>query len=283
MDTVTNKIIAILSGKGGTGKTLVSVNLACSEANSTYVDCDVEEPNGHLFLKPIDLESRKVGILIPAIDNDRCNGCKKCVDFCRFNALAYTNKVLVFEDVCHYCGGCSLVCPEKAITEVNKNIGYIQIGKSLDVTVISGFLNVGGITGVPIIKKMEENYINRDGMIFIDCPPGSSCAVMESINKSDYCILVAEPTIFGSHNLDMVYKLIKLFNKPCGVVLNKSNNDVNPSLEYCKNNNIPIIASIPDDNELGKINSSGDIIVRISKKYKKMFSNILKIVKEQVL
>lgn len=146
--------IAVLSGKGGTGKTLVSVNLASVAVHSTYVDCDVEEPNGALFFKPIDLEEERVSVKIPVVDHDRCNGCRECVEFCKFNALAFINKkVKVFETICHSCGGCTLVCPEKAIHETEKVIGHIEEGKSQDVRVITGILNTGEETGVPIIKK----------------------------------------------------------------------------------------------------------------------------------
>lgn len=273
------KVIAVLSGKGGTGKTLLSVNLACLIKDSSYVDCDVEEPNGHLFLKPTEITKKDVGIFIPSVDFAKCNGCMKCVEFCRFNALAYVGKIMIFKDICHFCGGCTLVCPEKAIKEVNRNIGKIERGKSEDVTVLTGFLNVGRVSGVPIIEEMQREIENLSGVVFVDCPPGSACAVMEAVQASDYCILVAEPTTFGAHNLDMVYRLVTLFNKPCGVVLNKCDDNENPSKEYCIQNKIEILSSIPYDKELSLINGNGDILVRVSDKYRKLFQNILDKVK----
>ena len=223
MDTgAINMRIAVLSGKGGTGKTLVSVNLAAAAKASTYIDCDVEEPNGHLFFKPEGVEEEEISVKIPKVDNELCNGCRKCVDFCSFNALAYIkNKLIVFDDVCHSCGGCILVCPERALTEKAKVIGKVQKGVSGEVAVWTGILNTGEATGIPIIKKLLEENSEVNKQTFIDCPPGSACIVMESIKDADYCILVAEPTLFGVHNLNMVYELVKLFNKPFGVLLNK--------------------------------------------------------------
>jgi MinD superfamily P-loop ATPase len=281
--------IAVLSGKGGTGKTLVSVNLAASAKKSIYIDCDVEEPNGHLFLKPKDIKSEDINIKIPLVDHNMCNGCRKCVDFCKFNALAYIkNKVMVFDDVCHSCGGCMLFCPTKAISEHDKKIGEVQKGISEDVTVVTGVLNTGEASGVPIIKKLLSYDVEDNGnatdneLTFIDCPPGSACVVMESIKDADYCVLVAEPTIFGVHNLEMVYELVNIFNKPHGVVLNKCMDGENPAEKFCLDNNIKILGKIPFENELGTLNSNALISVRQNKKYKDMFSNILQKVTKEV-
>lgn len=275
--------IAVLSGKGGTGKTLVSVNLAASAKRSTYIDCDVEEPNGHLFFKPMDIATEKISIKIPVVDEKLCSGCRNCVEFCKFNALAYiNNKLMVFEEICHSCGGCVLFCPEAALSEKEKFIGEVQKGVSENVNVITGILNTGEASGIPIIKKLLS-YANEDKeFTFIDCPPGSACIVMESIKDADYCILVAEPTLFGVHNLNMVYNLVKLFNKPHGVVLNKCMNGENPAEKFCIDKNIKIIGKIPFDNELGTINSNALISVRENKKYKDMFSSLLQIVTEEV-
>ena len=215
--------IAVLSGKGGTGETLLSVNLAAVAKMSAYIDCDVEEPNGHLFFKPEDVREEEISVKIPKVNNELCNGCRKCVNFCKFNALAYIkNKLIVFDDVCHSCGGCILVCPEKALNEKEKVIGKVQKENSDQVKVYTGILNTGEASGIPIIKKLlAEDSLEAHEKVFIDCPPGSACIVMESIKDADYCVLVAEPTLFGVHNLNMVYELVKLFNKPFGVVLNK--------------------------------------------------------------
>ena len=268
--------IAVLSGKGGTGKTLVSVNLAYTAKKALYLDCDVEEPNGHLFFSPNNLTKEDVSVKIPYVNDYLCNGCKKCVDFCKFNALAYiNNKVKVFSEVCHSCGGCMEICPESAISEINKSIGKIEKGNLEDVTVVSGILNTGEASGVPIIKAMIDDKNINEQVTIVDCPPGSACIVMESIKDADYCLLVAEPTLFGSHNLKMVYDLVRLFKKPFGVVLNKTQDGFNPSKEFCENNKIKILSEIPFDAELGKLNSDGKIVSKENRSYHDLFAKLL--------
>lgn len=277
--------VAILSGKGGTGKTLLSVNLAALE-DSLYIDCDVEEPNGHLFLKARELEEEEIKVKVPVVDNNLCNGCRKCTEFCRYNALTYMkDKLVIFEDICHSCGGCILVCPEKALSEKDMPIGKIQTGLFDNVKIHTGILNIGEPSGIPIIDRLLEKIKeHKEGLAIIDCPPGSACSVMESIKDADYCVLVAEPTIFGAHNLNMVYELVKLFNKPHGVVLNKSLNleTDNPSKVFCIDNKISILGEIPFDNELGNLNSNGKIAVKESKKYKELFLDLLDKIKGEV-
>jgi MinD superfamily P-loop ATPase len=281
---VSSMKIAVLSGKGGTGKTLVAVNLAAVANKSAYIDCDVEEPNGYLFFKPEGILEKQISVKVPTVDNKICNGCRKCVDFCKFNALAYIkDKMIVFEEVCHSCGGCIVLCSEKAITEKEKMIGKIQKGTSDPITVYTGMLNTGEASGIPIIKKLlTENKQERDKLTIIDCPPGSACAVMESIKDADYCILVAEPTLFGVHNLNMVYRLVKLFDKPFGVVLNKCMEGENLSEKFCLEKNIKILSRIPFDNELGMMNSNAEIAVRKNLKYRAIFSSLIEIVKKEV-
>lgn len=290
----TSMNIAVLSGKGGTGKTLLSVNMAAASKSATYIDCDVEEPNGYLFFKPEEIVEENVSVKIPEVDKELCSGCRKCVDFCKFNALAFIKKApIVFGDICHSCGGCSLLCPEKAITEKDKVIGKIEKGKSQGIDVYTGILNTGEVSGVPIIEKLlEENRKSNKDTIkegnteerlsIIDCPPGSACIVMESIKDADFCVLVAEPTAFGAHNLEMVYELVSLFGKPFGVVLNKCLDGENPSEEFCKEKGIKILGKIPFEKELGELNSKAKIAARESEKYNKLFKNILETVKGEV-
>ncbi len=283
--------IAVLSGKGGTGKTFVSVNLACaaesaakSNLNSVYVDCDVEEPNGNLFLKPTNIKKSGVNVTVPVVDNTKCTGCRKCSDFCKYNALAYVkDRLLIFNEVCHSCGGCIIFCPQKALKERQREIGVIEEGISGKTTVFAGNLNTGEVSGVPIIKELLQK-LPDNGSVIIDCPPGSACTVMESIRQVDYCLLVAEPTLFGVHNLSMVYELVKLLKKPFGVVLNKCLADEeNPSEQFCKENRITIIEKIPYDKEIGRLNSKGLAAVRENGTYKKLFERILdKLVKESL-
>lgn len=281
----TSMNIAVLSGKGGTGKTLLSVNMAAASKSATYIDCDVEEPNGYLFFKPEAIVEENVSVKIPEVDKELCSGCRKCVDFCKFNALAFIKKApIVFGDICHSCGGCSLLCPENAITEKDKVIGKIEKGKSQGIDVYTGILNTGEVSGVPIIEKLlEENRAtDNEKLSIIDCPPGSACIVMESIKDADFCVLVAEPTAFGAHNLEMVYELVSLFGKPFGVVLNKCLDGENPSEEFCKEKGIKILGRVPFEKELGELNSNAKIAARESERYNKLFKNILETVKGEV-
>lgn len=275
--------IAVLSGKGGTGKTFVSVNLACAAGKAVYVDCDVEEPNGHLFLKPRITERLPVTVMAPEADGDRCTGCRKCVDFCRYNALALIrDKVMIFHEICHSCGGCILFCPEKAFSEKERAIGAIEEGESGGVTVLTGCMNTGEVSGVPIIKGLMEK-LPEEGTAIIDCPPGSACVVMESIREADYCVLVAEPTLFGVHNLSMVYDLVRLFHKPFGAVLNKCMPEGNPAEQFCIDNKIDILARIPFDEDLGRLNSQGLVAVRESKQYLELFRELLKTLEKEAI
>lgn len=268
--------IAVLSGKGGTGKTLVSVNLAAAAAQALYVDCDVEEPNGHLFFCPEKVEATPVNVLIPEFDWNLCNGCRVCVDFCKFNALAFIGgHPFLFPGICHSCGGCAKLCPQKAIQDVPKNIGSIKRGTSESVTILSGIMNTGIASGVPIIHQLLQIVKEEEGLTVLDCPPGSACTVMESIRDADYCLLVAEPTLFGMHNLECVCNLAKVFNKPFGVVLNKCTGEENPSEAFCRENQYPILASIPFDHEMGRLNSDGEIAVRRLPSCEKLFRELL--------
>jgi len=272
-----NMKIAVLSGKGGTGKTMVSVNLAAAAQSAFYLDCDVEEPNGYLYYKPKNLTDEPVNVKIPKIDHDACSGCRQCVDFCKFNALAYINKkIMVFDDVCHSCGGCAIICPEKAIKEWDKTIGTLMSGVSETVEIHSGVLKPGQASGVPIIKEVLARAPGDGTLTLIDCPPGSACVVMESIKDADYCLMVAEPTLFGAHNLAMVYELVQLFGKPHGVVLNKCfEESLNPSEVFCNEHDISVLGKIPFDLELGAINSNGEILVRVNAYYAALFSELL--------
>ncbi len=276
--------IAVLSGKGGTGKTLVSVNLAAVAERAQYIDCDVEEPNGHLFFQPQLLSEEIVTVRLPVVDATRCVGCRKCVDFCKFNALAFVkNKPFLFEEVCHSCGGCVLLCPEDALSEIEKPIGVIQNGVSEGVQVRTGVLHIGESSGVPIIRSLlAECRQPSDRPTFIDCPPGSACIVMESIKDADFCVLVAEPTLFGVHNLQMVYELVRLFQKPHGVVLNKCQDGENPAEIFCIERNIPILGKIPFDRTLGAKNADAKIIVREHTQYRDLFLNLLDTITKEV-
>ncbi len=265
--------IAVLSGKGGTGKTFVSCNLASAIGKSAYIDCDVEEPNGHLFFKPEKVRSQDVCVKLPQIIADKCNQCRKCTDFCHFNALAFIKeKPMLFRGVCHSCGGCKIVCPNHAIVEKDYPIGVIHTGKHRSVTVRSGMMNMGEESGVPIIRELLKNLPCKDNVI--DCPPGSACTVMESIKDADYCVIVAEPSVFGVHNFQMVYELVKILKKPFGVVINKADGQVNPMQELCEKLKLPVLEQIPFDREIAAQNAAGNIAYETNERAKEIFDRL---------
>lgn len=268
--------LAVLSGKGGTGKTLLSVNLAALLEGAQYLDCDVEAPNGRLFFRPEVTDTKKVYVKMPMVNHEKCDGCRLCVDFCNFNAMAFIgNRVKVFEDICHSCGGCQLICPQNAIEEVDKPIGVIEKGLSEKTHVATGIMNIGQASGVPIVDGLIDIGNSHQGHVIVDCPPGSACIVMESIKDADHCVIVAEPTIFGVHNMKMVYELVVKMGKSVSVIINKSYGDDQQIIDFCTANAIPIHGVIAFDEKLGALGSEGRIAVREEVHYNKMFSKIL--------
>jgi MinD superfamily P-loop ATPase len=265
--------IAVLSGKGGTGKTFVSTNLAAAIGDSTYLDCDIEEPNGYLFLKPKMEKSWKVTVPVPNFDPDKCSGCRKCVQFCQYNALAFIKgKPRLFPEICHSCGGCALICPNGAITETKREIGIIEQGQTDGVAVLTGILGNGEATGVPIIRELIRSA-SKTGNVIIDCPPGSACSAMESIRSADYCLLAAEPTRFGLSNLELVTRLVALFEKPCGIVVNKDIGGKDLIGDFATAQKIPLLCRIPFDAQLGALIAQGMLAVK-EECYKEMFLNL---------
>lgn len=265
--------IACLSGKGGAGKTFTAVNLAAAAGKCSYVDCDVEEPNGRLFLKPEGLETVPVSILMPDFEAELCTGCKKCVDFCRFHALVYIkNKPMVFSEVCHSCGGCALVCPAGAVREKPRPIGVLETGHHGEIRVITGVLNPGEASGIALIHEA----VNRaQGLSILDCPPGSACPVMETVREADFCLLVAEPTAFGLHNFTMVYELCRLLGKPCGVVINKEDSPYEALDSFCRRQGLPVLSRIPFDRELAECIAAGEIAAEKLPRYGELFRQLL--------
>lgn len=266
--------IACLSGKGGAGKTLAAVNLAAAAKKAVYIDCDVEEPNGRLFLKPQDIKETIVSSLLPEFDPDRCTGCKKCVEFCRFHALMYIReKPMVFSEVCHSCGGCSLVCPEHAVTEKEKPIGKLEIGRAGEIKTVTGILNPGEASGIPIIREALKQ---AEGLTIIDGPPGSACSVMESVMDADYCVLVAEPTAFGFHNFQMVYELVSLLGRKCGVLINKEDTPYEPLERFCRERDLPILGRIPYGPKIGAMAAKGELVSEKVPELQALFLDLLK-------
>lgn len=252
---------------------MVAVNLAAAAGRATYIDCDVEEPNGRLFLKPENVESRTVSTILPVFDPGKCTGCRKCVDFCRFHALMFLKgKPMLFSEVCHSCGGCMLVCPAEAITEEKKAIGMLEIGQAGDLRVVTGILNPGEASGVPVIREALKE--GREQTI-IDCPPGSACSVMESVMDADYCVLVVEPTAFGFHNFQMIYELVTLLEKPYGIVINKEEVPYEPLETFCKEHKIPVLARIPYDPEIAALAADGQIAFKNNEEARALFFALL--------
>lgn len=268
--------IAVLSGKGGAGKTFVAVNLACSAGKAVYVDCDVEEPNGRLFLKPQDITESPVFVSLPEFDAEKCSGCRKCVDFCRFGALIYVkNRPMLFSELCHACGGCALVCPEAAVSEGRRQIGHVEKGRHGALDVVTGVLNPGEASGVPVIKAALSLGEAAGGTQILDCPPGSACSVMESISGADFCLLVAEPTAFGLHNFKMVHELASLLGKPCGVVINKQEASYPPLERFCREAGLPVLLRIPYIPALARLCGDGEPACEKSGEYAAMFRALL--------
>lgn len=272
--------IAVLSGKGGTGKTTISTNLALL-LRANYIDCDVEEPNGFLFLNPnIDYEEN-VKIDYPVIDKDKCKGCRLCVDACNFNALAKVkDKIKVFEKLCHSCGSCKFVCKFDALKYKKRDIGKIQMGSNDTINCSRGILNISEPMAVPIIKTLLDGL--DDKLNIIDCPPGTSCNVVNSLRYVNRAILVTEPSEFGLHDLKMAIELVKMYDIPFGIIINKDDDNDNIIKRYCRENNINLLGAIPYNKDIAKLYSKGDIICK-DYKYKNMFENLLMNIKEALL
>ena len=280
--------ISIASGKGGTGKTTVAVNLALSLKNIQFLDCDVEEPNAHLFLKPTIQEKKPAFIPIPVVDEGKCNYCGRCAEVCTYNAIAVlplsNNKkggILIFDHLCHGCGACSYLCPQKAIREVNREIGTIEIGNSGSIQFIHGKLNIGEALSPPLIKQVKE-YINPTKTVIIDVPPGTSCPVVASVRGSDYCILVTEPTPFGLNDLILAVEVLRKLNIPFGVIINRADLGDEKTDSYCLKENIPILMRIPFKKEIASAYSKGISMVEAFPEYKKEFKELFRSIEDKI-
>nr|WP_259678962.1 ATP-binding protein [Clostridium chauvoei] len=250
--------IAVLSGKGGTGKTTMSINLAIA-LNANYVDCDVEEPNGFLFLKPTVYKNEDVMVEYPEIKKDKCISCGICTQTCKFNALAKVkDNIMVFDKLCHSCGACKISCKTDAIVYKNRVIGKLESGKTRNIECIRGILNVGEPMAVPVIKQLLKSL--PKGINLIDCPPGTSCNVVNSLKYADIAILVTEPSEFGLHDLKLAVELVKIYNIPFCVVINKDDGKENIVKKYCEEENIKIIGYLPYSRDTVTLYSKGQIL-----------------------
>lgn len=272
--------VSILSGKGGTGKTTVAVNLA-AVTGWRYVDCDVEEPNGFIFLKPQVVKQKEVAIPVPHINKEKCILCKKCVEICQFHALGMAkDQVLVFEKLCHGCGACTLICPEDAILEVDRNIGKIEEGKGEGIECIQGVLNIGEPMSGPVIRDIKKTI--TAGNSLIDCSPGSSCSVVKAIEGSDYALLVTEPTEFGLHDLRIAVGLVRKMEIPFGLILNRADKYHAMITDYCQKENIPLLGVIPFDKKAAMMYSEGQLLIK-DKYYRQLFEEIGQNLREVVM
>ena len=274
-------IISIASGKGGTGKTTVAVNLAVAVSGQTAVrllDCDVEEPNCHIFLNPEIENSRAVGIPVPVVNRDLCTACGQCAEVCQFKAIAAMKSTpLVFAELCHGCGGCALVCPEKAITEVDREVGVVESGRAGRVQFYQGRLNVGEAMAPPVIRAVKK-VIANDGLTIIDSPPGTSCPMIATIRDSDFVVLVTEPTPFGLHDLVLAVETVKQVRIPCGVVINRADVGDARVADYCQKEGIPILLQIPDDRRIAEAYSRGRIIVEAIPEFESVFGGLYSVI-----
>jgi len=274
--------IAVASGKGGTGKTLVAVNLALSVKADQLLDCDVEEPNDHIFIKPDEIKVEKVEVLVPDIDIKKCTYCRKCAEFCQYNALFVAGETaMVFNELCHSCGGCKLICPENAITEKPRKIGEILVGESEDIELVYAKLNIGEALAVPVISAVKDR-MKKEGLIVLDSPPGAACPVVESVIDSDYCIMVTEPTPFGLHDLEVATEVVMQLKIPLGVVVNFAGIGDRGVYEFCNKKGIPIIMEIPYERRIAELYSKGVPFIVEMPEWKTRFQEILVTIKEQI-
>ncbi|MBM9514309.1 ATP-binding protein [Desulfogranum marinum] len=276
-------IISVASGKGGTGKTTVSTNMALAiDRDVNFLDCDVEEPNAHLFLNPEIEKSELVDTPVPKVNLELCNQCRKCMDICRFNAITVVGeKVLVFSELCHSCGGCMLVCPEGAITEIGRELGTIEYGKTDHITFTHGKMRIGEAMSPPLIKEVRKS-VNPEDLTIIDAPPGTSCPVIAAINGVDFVLMVTEPTPFGLHDLKLAVEAVKLLGIPSGLVINRSDLGTRDVYDYAQEQNIPVLLEIPFDRKIAETYSRGKTIVEAmpewTDKFQKLFYDIEQIV-----
>ncbi len=269
-------IIAIASGKGGTGKTTVSLALAESlEREVLFLDADVEEPNAHLFLRP-DLEEKEpVYRMIPEIDEEKCNFCGKCKEICRFNAISvFPGTILCFPELCHGCYGCLEVCQEGAITEGKTLLGQLRAGRAGRIYLAYGVLEIGEAMASPLIKELKRRYLKDDRPVLIDCPPGTACPVLTAVRGADYCLLVTEPTPFGLHDLRQAVSAVKALGVKAGVILNRAGKPYQPLLDYLDQEKLPLLMEIPFSTEVAVAYARGEGLLQAMPHLKAQFKEL---------
>ena len=271
-------IISVASGKGGTGKTTVATSLALSvpENQVRFLDCDVEAPNAHLFLRPEFEEKKDVGLLIPVVDDEKCTACGICADVCQFHAIVViAEKVLVFPELCHGCGSCTFNCPEDAIHEEPEILGILEGGKALNgIEFARGLLNVGEPMAVPVIRELKKWKSDQAPLEIRDVPPGTSCPVVEAIRGSDFVILVTEPTPFGLHDLKLAAQVVRELNIPAGVIINRDGIGDSKVDDFCMEVGIPILMRVPMDRQIAEALARGNSLIETFPEYSEKFQDL---------
>ena len=282
-------IIAVLSGKGGTGKTTVAVNLALSlkeEEQIVLIDADVEEPNAAIYLEPelaLD-EAIPVTVPVPEIDTKLCDYCGRCADVCQFGALAVIPvKVLIFQELCHGCGGCALACPKGAIREIPRQIGTVEKGRSGRLEFWQGRLNIGEPFAVPVTRRLKKEIakLGRRYAVIVDSPPGAGCTVVEAIRGSDYALLVTEPTPFGRHDLGIALKLVRQMKIPHGVIINRAGGGNEIIEELCAKDGIPVLLKIPFTTQLASLGARGIPFSKVLPFWQEKFDQVYRVIEER--
>ncbi len=259
---------------------MVATNLALSIANVQILDCDVEEPNAHIFIKPEIINRESVCVPVPQVDETRCDYCGKCQEVCAYNAVAVLkNTILIFPELCHGCGSCGYFCPRQAIKEIPKEIGVVEVGKIRDIEFVHGQLNVGEAMAPPVIRAVKK-HMDRARTVVIDSPPGTSCPVIESIKTSDFCVLVTEPTPFGLNDLILAVDVVRTLGIPFGVVVNRSDLGDDKTDLYCLDQKIPILMRIPFERKIAEAYSKGEAVVETLPGYKEQFQRLFEKIKE---
>jgi MinD superfamily P-loop ATPase len=276
-------IISIASGKGGTGKTTVATNFAYAlQQPVLLLDCDVEEPNAHLFVRPIITSITPVYKPVPQLDPEKCTYCGTCAEFCAYNAIAVIKEqVLIFAELCHGCGGCSLICPENALIEAGEEIGVKEHGTVGNIEFAHGKLNIGDAMAAPVIRSVKST-IDSHELVIMDAPPGTSCSVVTTLLGSDFCLLVTEPTPFGLHDLQLAVDVVRQLDIPFGVVINRADIGDGQVETYCHEEQIPILMTLPNDRRIAEAYSRGEMLVKILPEYRQAFRQLLETITAQI-